>query len=69
MKSIKMIYPYNETFDYFGEPRASIERAQSYIDRMNTCKGGHWVLRGKEEYDAWIKKNYANKHFYARRIT
>lgn len=63
MKTLEMMYPYNETFDYFGEPRMGLERAKQYIDRMNMCKGGHWVLGTKDAYDAWIKKNYPIKDY------
>ena len=44
-------YPYNETFDFYGEPRAG-KRAQEFVDHRNRFKGGHWVLHTKEQYEA-----------------
>lgn len=40
-------YPYNETFQKYGEPRAG-KRAWEFIERENNLKGGLWILHTKE---------------------
>jgi hypothetical protein len=50
-----MYYPYNETFHKYAEPRAG-KRAQQFIDRENSYKGGVWVLHTKEQYDDWYAR-------------
>ena len=48
-------YPYNESFGFYGPPRAG-KRAQQFIDHKNQFKGGNWVLHTKEQYDEWWEK-------------
>ena len=48
----EIFYPYNETFKYYGPPRAG-KRAQEYCDEQNECFGGHWVLHTKDQHDDW----------------
>ena len=48
-------YPYNETCDVYGPPRAG-KRAQQYCDEKNQYKGGHYVLHTKKQYDEWYEK-------------
>lgn len=47
-------YPYNETFEFYGEPRAG-KRAQAFVDFQNLRKGGRWVIHSKEQYKAWYE--------------
>ena len=48
-------YPYNESFKYYGLPKAG-KRAQQFVNRQNELKGGHWVLHTKEQYDEWFAR-------------
>lgn len=48
-------YPYNESFKFYGEPRAG-KRAQQFIDAKNQLKGGHWVLHTKAQYAEWYAR-------------
>ena len=48
-------YPYNETFQFYELPKAG-KRAHQFIEDKNQCKGGHWVLHTKEQYDDWYRK-------------
>lgn len=47
--------PYNETFGFYTLPKAG-KRAQAFIDQRNVCKGGHWVLHSKEQYQDWFRR-------------
>ena len=48
-ENIEVYYPYNETFKYYGEPRAG-RRAQEFIEKQNKLKGGQWILHTSEQY-------------------
>jgi hypothetical protein len=51
----EIYYPYNSTFQFYGEPRAG-KRGQQFVDRQNKMKGGMWELHTKAQYDEWYSK-------------
>ena len=54
-ENIEVYYPYNETFKYYGEPRAG-RIAKEFIEKQNKLKGGQWILHTSEQYGEWYKK-------------
>ena len=51
-----MYYPYNKSFDIYGPPRASLQRAEDYCKEQNQYKGGEWIIHSKQQYDKWWER-------------
>lgn len=49
----EIFYPYNESFNQYGEAKAGMIRAQNFCNRQNQLKGGHWVIHTKAQHDEW----------------
>jgi hypothetical protein len=46
-------WPWNETFQKYHDTTLFGQEAFDFIERRNECKGGHWVLHTKQQYDEW----------------
>lgn len=59
----EICYVYNETFKKYRCEEMTREQCQKFVDAHNQCKGGHWVIRPKGEWQEhyeliphWLKE-------------
>ncbi len=63
----EMFYPYNETFEIYGPPKAGLKRAKEFCEKIQG-KSGNWIIHTEKQHDEWwnSKGKFANdaKGFY-----
>ena len=50
MNKYEICYAYNETFHAYHEEEMTREECEKFVLAKIQCKGGHWVVRKKGEY-------------------
>jgi hypothetical protein len=44
-------YAYNDSFNFYYKVAMPRHECEELVARRNECKGGHWVVRRKIEYE------------------
>lgn len=50
LKKFETCYAYNDSFNFYYKATMTREECEEFVTRRNECKGGHWVVRRKAEY-------------------
>jgi hypothetical protein len=44
-------YAYNDSFNFYYKISMPRHECEAFVARRNECKGGHWIVRRKIEYE------------------